>query len=182
MRASDRDRERAATQLSRGCAGGEISVETLEQRLELAYRAKTRPALRALTADLRGLGSWLRRTAVVLGLRRPDHEVTVEPPPGPAASDPLVIVPPPATPEGDGLLIGRGSRCNLVLDDPTVSRRHAELQREDQGWLLTDLGSTNGTWVNGWRVDRAFVHDGDRIFLGGLAAVFSGEAHRPPLS
>lgn len=47
-----------------------------------------------------------------------------------------------------------------------MSRRHAELRRDASGWTIVDLGSRNGTWVNGWPVDRATVRRGDRIHLG----------------
>ena len=49
--------------------------------------------------------------------------------------------------------IGREPACDMTLLDRTVSRWHACLKREDDGWLLTDLGSTNGTRLNGWRVN-----------------------------
>ena len=52
-------------------------------------------------------------------------------------------------------VIGRSRECDLVLDDPNVSRRHAELRREGDGWVVADLGSTNGIKVNGRRVDEA---------------------------
>jgi pSer/pThr/pTyr-binding forkhead associated (FHA) protein len=55
-----------------------------------------------------------------------------------------------------------------VLDHDTVSRRHAQLRRTGGGWEILDLGSLNGTWVNGWRVDRATLHDGDVVQLGDL--------------
>ncbi len=54
-----------------------------------------------------------------------------------------------------------------MLADDTVSRRHAELRVEDGRWLLRDLGSSNGTWVNGRRVIEAEVRPGDLLHLGG---------------
>ena len=65
------------------------------------------------------------------------------------------------------ILIGRSSRCQLVLADETVSRRHAELFLEGGRWLLRDLGSANGTCVNGRRVVEAEVRPGDVVHLGG---------------
>jgi predicted component of type VI protein secretion system len=65
------------------------------------------------------------------------------------------------------LTIGRSSACELVLGDDTVSRRHAELRIEDGRWLLKDLGSSNGTFVNGRRVVEAEVRSGDVVHLGG---------------
>lgn len=53
--------------------------------------------------------------------------------------------------EGD-LLIGRSSDCQIILDDDYVSTRHARIGDSDDGWYVEDLGSTNGTHVNGSRV------------------------------
>src|SRR6202034_1425519 len=50
--------------------------------------------------------------------------------------------------------IGRDATCDLAIADMTVSRRHATLERTEDGWLLTDLESTNCTRVNGWRGRR----------------------------
>lgn len=62
--------------------------------------------------------------------------------------------------------LGRSRECDVTVEDPSVSRRHAELQLEDGAWMLTDLGSTNGTFVGGKRVDRSALSGGDRITLG----------------
>jgi pSer/pThr/pTyr-binding forkhead associated (FHA) protein len=72
----------------------------------------------------------------------------------------------PSLTGGRPLVLGRAPWCNLVLPEPTVSRRHAELRRDGAAWTIVDLGSRNGTWVNGWRVDRAAVRRGDRVHLG----------------
>ncbi len=78
-------------------------------------------------------------------------------------------IPVSATP----MVIGRLPGCEVVLDDPNVSRRHAELRREDGQVLISDLGSTNGTLVNGQPVTAARLADGDRITLGRTTLVFS---------
>jgi hypothetical protein len=62
--------------------------------------------------------------------------------------------------------IGRSRDCELTLDDPNVSRRHAELRDDGDGWRVVDLGSTNGVKVNRRRVDEAVLRSGDRITLG----------------
>ncbi len=67
---------------------------------------------------------------------------------------------------GEHLVLGRSRDCDMVLSDPNVSRRHAELRRDGEGWSIVDLGSTNGVKVNGRRVDEAVLEDGDRITLG----------------
>ena len=71
---------------------------------------------------------------------------------------------------GDDLVIGR-SGADLEVDDRGVSRRHARLSRGlDGGWTLTDLGSTNGTFLNGARVRAARLRDGDEIRVGAATA------------
>jgi hypothetical protein len=67
---------------------------------------------------------------------------------------------------GDLLTIGRSRECEVMVTDPNVSRKHAELRREGGRWVVADLGSTNGIKVNGRRVDRAQLEPGDRITLG----------------
>lgn len=64
------------------------------------------------------------------------------------------------------LVIGRMSSADVVLSDPNVSRRHAELRREGERWLLVDLGSTNGTLVNGKIAREHELDDGDRLSFG----------------
>jgi pSer/pThr/pTyr-binding forkhead associated (FHA) protein len=53
---------------------------------------------------------------------------------------------------GDGITIGRAADCDLVLDDDYVSTKHARIARGPSGYLLEDLGSTNGTFVNSLRI------------------------------
>jgi pSer/pThr/pTyr-binding forkhead associated (FHA) protein len=62
--------------------------------------------------------------------------------------------------------IGRSITADIELEDITVSRRHALIVREGSETLLLDDGSRNGTWLNGARVSRAVLHDGDTIVLG----------------
>ena len=63
--------------------------------------------------------------------------------------------------------IGRSPGCDLPLGDPTVSWMHAELRRTGDDWVLVDLGSLNGTRVNGWRADSGFtVRAGDCVLFG----------------
>jgi pSer/pThr/pTyr-binding forkhead associated (FHA) protein len=63
-------------------------------------------------------------------------------------------------------VIGRSREADIVLQDPNVSRRHAELRRGDEGWQIVDLGSTNGIKVNGRRVDNQPLSPGDEITIG----------------
>jgi pSer/pThr/pTyr-binding forkhead associated (FHA) protein len=56
-------------------------------------------------------------------------------------------------------VLGRARTCDVTVDDPSVSRQHAELRPEGEGWLVADLGSTNGTFVNGRRIQTAPLHE-----------------------
>ena len=70
------------------------------------------------------------------------------------------------------VLVGRSRECDIQLADPNVSRRHAELRQEGTTYWVVDLGSTNGTEVNGRRLKRAKLRDGDTITFGSTDAVF----------
>jgi pSer/pThr/pTyr-binding forkhead associated (FHA) protein len=61
------------------------------------------------------------------------------------------------------LVIGRGSECDLILDEPEMSRRHAMIENSDDGIFLRDLGSANGTYVNGVQVRDAVLHPDDQL-------------------
>jgi hypothetical protein len=69
-------------------------------------------------------------------------------------------------------VIGRSSGCDIVVDDPNVSRRHAEVRRLGEGYSLVDLGSTNGTEVNGQRVGETSLMNGDVIGVGTTRLTF----------
>lgn len=67
--------------------------------------------------------------------------------------------------------MGRSRDCDIVVPDPNVSRVHAEVRHEGLEYVLVDLGSTNGVEVNGRRVLRHNLRDGDRVSLGGAEVV-----------
>jgi hypothetical protein len=142
-------REETVAQLRRGYLAGRLGTDTFSRRVDEAMHSGSRDALRGLTADLPAppparlsrLRSWFGSRS--LGL--------------PPAGELLYA----------RLVIGRSSGCQLVLADDTVSRRHAELFVEEGRWLLRDLDSSNGTWVNGRRIVEAEVRPGDELHLGG---------------
>ena len=70
------------------------------------------------------------------------------------------------------VVLGRSREADVRVADVNVSRRHAELRQEGAGYWILDLDSTNGIEVNGKRVDRARLRDGDRITLGATEVVF----------
>jgi Protein of unknown function (DUF3662)/FHA domain len=66
----------------------------------------------------------------------------------------------------DPITIGRLDECDITIDDANVSRRHAEIRPERDGYVLLDLGSTNGTRVNGLPVHECRLNSGDVITVG----------------
>jgi hypothetical protein len=110
-------------------------------------------------------GAWRARAATWLReilLRRPRFRAAMRAPRLPR----LVLPRGPRT----VFTIGRSPVCDLPLADMTVSWHHAELRRSGEAWVLVDLGSTNGTRVNGWRADSGFtVSAGDWVSFGRAA-------------
>jgi hypothetical protein len=152
MRPSEDTRERAVADLRRGYVTGRLGTETFSSRVELALSASAADELRGLTADIEAppRRTLLDRVRDLL----------------PAAAGRSARLPPLDRLAGASLLLGRSSTCQLVLADDTVSRRHAELRLRDGTWFIRDLGSSNGTWVNGRRVVEAEVAPGDELWLG----------------
>lgn len=75
-----------------------------------------------------------------------------------------------------GATLGRSRQCDLVLNDPNVSRQHAEIRPRGGSWVLTDLGSTNGSRINGRDVEHPeVVRPGDEIELGSTTLRFELE-------
>ncbi|MCP4446759.1 MAG: FHA domain-containing protein [Myxococcales bacterium] len=77
---------------------------------------------------------------------------------------------------GDQNTIGRQPNSTVTLHDPRSSGRHANLLWDEGEWKLRDLGSSNGTFVNGERIENALLIDGDRVQFGTTALVFSTDA------
>ena len=91
--------------------------------------------------------------------------------PEPAAGEAYSNEPPQVVANNDdlsdeALTIGRSRDNSIVLDDMLVSRRHVMITADDEGLLLRDVGSRNGTYVNGKRVEQTHLEDGDRIGIG----------------
>lgn len=74
--------------------------------------------------------------------------------------------------DDDIVTIGRDETASIALDDPRVSRQHARLLRHEGIWLLEDLGSKNGTTVNGRPISSDGLYDGDWISIGGILGRF----------
>ena len=74
--------------------------------------------------------------------------------------------------EADVTTAGRNPESDVFLDDVTVSRRHVEVRRKQDGWYVHDLGSLNGTYVNRERVDVTKLASGDELQIGKFKLVF----------
>ncbi len=68
------------------------------------------------------------------------------------------------------VFFGRGSECDVVINDPSLSRKHCVVKNENGTIILEDLKSTNGTFVNGIKVDKIELQSGQRVFLGEICA------------
>jgi pSer/pThr/pTyr-binding forkhead associated (FHA) protein len=68
--------------------------------------------------------------------------------------------------------LGRGDDCDCQIPSNRVSREHAEIQRTSNGYVIRDLGSTNGTLVNGQRADKTRLEDGDLILIADIELTF----------
>src|SRR4051812_6932613 len=158
MRVSDKQREAAADVLRRRCGEGYLSIDTLVRRLDDVWAARDAVALQRPLADLPPSG-WATR---IDELR--DRLKTIR-----AASahedDADVVLRLPRARERPAVL-GRSSRCDIVVDHPSVSRRHAEVTWTGSAWRLLDLGSLNGTWLGARRLGEVEVPPGDGVFLG----------------
>jgi hypothetical protein len=176
MRASDAERDAVVARLTEGFAAGRLSHDTFMYRMGAVLKTRHRADLPALHADLPATPPEPGRASALLArlrasLPRPPRRVALSgsppsrpPRPGrPAPPSPLEF---PRRADGS-FSIGRSGECDLTIADMTVSRAHATLERTADGWLLTDLSSTNGTRVNGWRVrGRVPVKAGDVVSFG----------------
>lgn len=175
-RLSDAQRDRVLGVLREGAAQGKLSHDTFMRRMELALTANRSEELAALTADLASDGRWSRQLFRAVGgvsgfperVRRAWR----------AERLPKLLLPAPSP---YPLLIGRDPGNGLRLSHETVSRMHAELTMQGSRWLLRDLGSTNGTCVNGQRVTGTVsVREGDQVSFGRMSFCLSAPALRPP--
>jgi hypothetical protein len=200
MRVCDADRDEALGELRLRYAEGRLSNDTFLSRMDAVLSARYRGELDAQLADLPRPGShrgllrgvrlrlarWLSRLAAALPARDAPLPARLE-----LAAD-AVRLPPSATGQGiaDMVLpagtqrkftIGRDLACDFTVAHLSVSRWHAVLSRDDDRWLLSDLGSTNGTRLNGWRVSNDVpLRPGDRLTLGAVTFVIIDRAAPGP--
>jgi len=72
----------------------------------------------------------------------------------------------------DETTLGRAAENDILLDDPTVSRYHAKVRREEEDFYLYDMAATNPTLVNGQAITRHLLQEGDQVEIGEMVFVF----------
>jgi hypothetical protein len=154
-------RHRLARTLNSAYAEGLLSERTLAHRLDILFAsALIDPA--GLVGDLSGRGPrrqvGRRVMAAVSGFTRRAARTTPLP-------EPRILLALDWSGTRDELLIGRHPECDVIIPAATVSRQHAQLTFRDGGWILQDLGSTNGTRVNGQTVGRCRLRPGDQLVV-----------------
>ncbi|GAB2838322.1 DUF1707 and FHA domain-containing protein [Actinocorallia aurea] len=167
VRASDTRRDRVIEELRDRLVEGRMSQGTYEQRIERALRARNEAELEELLHDLPPRSGVIARlTGLVSSLSSATARVESA---WRAPRLPRFILP---TSQQPRVLIGRAPGCHFILSDLTVSRFHAEIRASDGGWIVSDLGSMNGTRLNGWRLTGPVpVRPGDQLGFGDLTFV-----------
>jgi len=162
IRASDEERDRIVRQLRERAVDGRLSHDSFIWRVERAMRARDRDELNDVVRDLPPEGRVTRvLTSAATSLSTMVTRVR-------AAWEAPQLMPLslPAL-DGEHFTVGRASDCDVLMTDVSVSRRHAELRREHDDWVLVDLGSKNGTRINGLRIHAPYrVHPGDTVTFG----------------
>jgi hypothetical protein len=201
LRASDAERDQVVAKLRDEYVAGRLSHDTFLHRVNVVLESRRQSELPPLVADLPaeapggGVVRWLRGTwsrvtgsglaqqargagrprdagaGTMTPARRDARSMTTSLAAAPGRRPPFPLQFPRGG--GDQFSIGRDASCDLAIADMTVSRLHARLERTPDGWLLSDLESTNGTRVNGWRVrTQVPIRVGDIVSFGSLDVVF----------
>ncbi|HWH96072.1 MAG TPA: FHA domain-containing protein [Baekduia sp.] len=162
LRASDRLRAGTIAALRRGYLEGQLSTQTFEARVAVAQEALRRRTLRALLADLRVRSRALHALSALVDERAagpllPRHHLRTAP------VQATILLSRTALTE---VTVGRASSATVTFGSAAVSRHHARFERVAGQWYVTDLSSTNGTFVDGVRVERAPIAAEAQVRLG----------------
>jgi hypothetical protein len=197
---SPRDRERFADE--EGYLASELAGYLLEHARSEELALRSRPVVQFITDDRLGLGEFgiqTRTAAPLPGASQPDPVAPASPPEAggrtmiystaermaqplqePARAEQRTVL---LLMDGKRLVIGaagatmgRSRQCEVMVDDPNVSRQHAEIRPRGGSWVVTDLGSTNGSRLNGRPLEQPTVlKPGDEIELGTTTLTFALE-------
>jgi FHA domain/DUF1707 SHOCT-like domain len=172
IRPSAEERERVVRILRDRSVEGRLSTDTFAERVGLAYQARSGAELAELTSDVRPASPPRRMLLTVVewlsGLQA-DLEAAWSRPRVPSLGLPRI--------DGARVVVGRAPDCDCVVPEDCASRRHAEIWRESGRWFVRDLGSRNGTRLNGMRVAGPVeIRAGDRVSLGGATYLLRSRA------
>lgn len=150
--------------------GGELSTFLAARARERGYHLPSKPTVEFVVHDDLKVGQF-RVRAEMAPAEEAEEEVVdlLRPAPHPAPAMATVTVEGThhdVALRGERVVVGRLSSSDLPLDDANVSREHAAFVAEGVGWAVEDLGSTNGTTVNGERVERRRLREGDVVQIG----------------
>jgi hypothetical protein len=162
VRASDTERDRVLHVLGERVAEGRISHETFERRVDQALRAQSQAELADLVHDLPPTSRVVGRlTGLISSMSQMTARFEAA---WRAPRLPRFTLPPAGLTR---IVVGRAPGCQFILTDLTVSRFHAEIYRHEEDWMISDLGSMNGTRLNGWRLTGPQrVRPGDEVGFG----------------
>ncbi|GAA1800843.1 DUF1707 and FHA domain-containing protein [Actinomadura chokoriensis] len=162
VRASDTERDRALRVLSDRVAEGRMSNDTFERRVDQVLHARSQAELAGIVHDLPPQNRVLDRlTGLVSSVSQVTARIEAA---WRAPRLPRFMLPPA---DLKRIVVGRAPACQFILTDLTVSRFHAEIYRAGETWMISDLGSMNGTRVNGWRLTGPVrLRPGDEVGFG----------------
>jgi len=196
---SPRDRDRFVYE---DALAGELAAYLLEHARRERFSLLSTPVIEFATDERLRLGEFGIQTRVVTP-ERDDQDGSEQAAPDPQAGHTMIYG--PGGPEGEaiplrreiderphravllvdgkrllvgpaGATVGRSRQCEVVIEDPNVSRKHAEVCPGESGWELHDLGSTNGSILNGRRIEHPeALEPGDRIEIGTSVITFEVE-------
>lgn len=139
----------------RDTMAAELATYVADHAREQGYKLRNEPRVEFVVDDLLKMGRFqvstsfgeeaATRKAATVTLGDLEHDVLLS---------------------GEEVVVGRSASCQICIPDANASRRHAAFVRLDDGWAIRDLGSTNGTRVNGALVKHARLRDGDVIDIG----------------
>ncbi|MGH3391922.1 MAG: DUF1707 and FHA domain-containing protein [Actinomadura sp.] len=168
VRASDVERDRVLRTLRDRVAEGRMSHDTFERRVDQVLRARSQAELSDIVHDLPARNRIVDRlTGAVSALSAATARIEAA---WRTPRLPRFNLPSDAPAR---IVIGRAPSCSFILTDLSVSRFHAELYRAENGvWMVSDLGSMNGTRLNGWRLTGpTMVRPGDHLGFGNLTFI-----------
>ena len=145
--------------------GGELATYLVNHAREQSYHLASRPSVTFETDPELKLGRF--RVAADLAPSEPSRAQASE-----LATVTVGDTRHDVTLAGERMVVGRLTGCDICIEDSNVSREHAAFVVDGGDWYVEDLGSTNGTKLNGARIDRARLSDGDVVQVGVTRIVY----------